>query len=394
MLKNFCLLVAGILSCLSQAAAQPVSEAAVPVIATASPADIIDGEIIVSFDGASPVAVAATSAVSTSFAPAPSPTVAELAAEIEQLKAKNTKWEKFLAAMPRISGYAQLGYEWSETTSTFFIKRVRMSFSGNLAKKLDYRVQIEFASPQLVDAYLRYRPFDQLNFQVGEYKLPFSIENTDYVPLKLELIDYPLSLRRLMGFNDICGLSATGRDTGASVYGGFIQRDGYSIINYDLGVFNGEGINTRDKNKSKDIVARLMLKPLAGLTFAGSYYWGEYGKEYLKRIRYGAGACYDRGVAVLRGEYLRGTTGELESEGWYVLAGWRVTQTLQPLVRYDTFVENTARTASSRQTNYTAGLIWQPIKYLRCQLNYTYEDFAAREVSNRNVVALMLSGIF
>ena len=23
----------------------------------------------------------------------------------------------------------------------------------------------------------------------------------------------------------------------------------------------------------------------------GSYYWGEYGEDYLKRIRYGAGAC-------------------------------------------------------------------------------------------------------
>ena len=36
----------------------------------------------------------------------------------------------------------------------------------------------------------------------------------------------------------------------------------------------------------------------------------------------------------------------------------------------------------------------QPVKYLRCQLDYTYEDFAARDVAGRNVVALMLSGIF
>ena len=42
----------------------------------------------------------------------------------------------------------------------------------------------------------------------------------------------------------------------------------------------------------------------------------------------------------------------------------------------------------------TAALTWQPVKYLRCQLNYTYEDYAARDVSGRNVVALMLSGIF
>ena len=34
------------------------------------------------------------------------------------------------------------------------------------------------------------------------------------------------------------------------------------------------------------------------------YYWGEYGEDYLKRIRYGAGACYDYGRLVLRGEYI------------------------------------------------------------------------------------------
>ena len=62
-------------------------------------------------------------------------------------------------------------------------------------------------------------------------------------------------------------------------------------------------------------------------------------------------------------------------------------------VRYDTFLENSSESAS-RQTNYTAGVVWQPVKYLRCQLNYTYEDYASRAAANRNVVSLMLSGIF
>lgn len=75
------------------------------------------------------------------------------------------------------------------------------------------------------------------------------------------------------------------------------------------------------------------------------------------------------------------------------VAGWRVARTLLPTVRYDTFLEDCSR-VRSRQTNYTAGLTWQPVKYLRCQLDYTYEDFAARGVAGRNVVALMLSGIF
>lgn len=205
-------------------------------------------------------------------------TVAELSAEVAALKAKTSAWDKVLAALPAISGYLQTGYEWSDNSSSFFIKRVRLSLSGNIAPKLDYRVQIEFASPKIVDAYLCYRPFDELNLQLGEYKLPFSIENTEYVPLRYEFIEYPLSLCKLMGFNDLCGLSATGRDMGAQLFGGFFRRDGYSILNYNIGVFNGEGLNVRDKNKSKDVVARLTLKPAAGLQLAGSYYWGEYGR--------------------------------------------------------------------------------------------------------------------
>ena len=199
------------------------------------------------------------------------PSVAELSAEIEALKAKASTWDKILSRLPEISGYVQAGYEWSDNSSSFFIKRVRLNLAGAIVPKLDYRVQVEFVSPKIVDAYLRYRPFDQLNFQLGEFKLPFSIENTEYVPLKYEFIEYPLPLRRLMGFNDVCGLSATGRDMGAMLYGSFLKRGDFSILSYNFGVFNGEGLNVKDKNKSKDIVARLTLRPAAGLQIAGSY---------------------------------------------------------------------------------------------------------------------------
>lgn len=316
------------------------------------------------------------------------PAIAELAAQVDSLKAKASTWDKIVAGLPRISGFVQTGYEWSENASTFFIKRVRLSFSGDITPKFDYRVQLELVSPRIVDAYVRYRPFTALNVQVGEFKLPFSIENTEYSPPYCELIEQPLAVRRLVGVDD-----ASGRDIGAMLSGGFIHREGYSIINYDLGVFNGEGINTIDLNKSKDIVARLELRPVRGLLISGSYHWGEYGKNYLKYVRYAAGASYDRGAVVVRSEYIGGTTGELDSGGWYALAGWRVTRSLMPVMRYDMFREDTALSAS-RQTNYTVGLQWVPLKHLRCQLNYTYEDYADDEIADCNVVAVMVSGVF
>lgn len=45
--------------------------------------------------------------------------VEELSAEVAALKAKTSTWDKVLAALPKISGYVQTGYEWSDNSSTF-----------------------------------------------------------------------------------------------------------------------------------------------------------------------------------------------------------------------------------------------------------------------------------
>ena len=56
-----------------------------------------------------------------------------------------------------------------------------------------------------------------------------------------------------MGANDVTGYDVTARDIGFQFFGGFIHREGYSVINYNVGLLNGSGINTKDDNKSKDI---------------------------------------------------------------------------------------------------------------------------------------------
>lgn len=373
-----------------------------------------------------PAAAPATGASVVGTAPVPAsaaapaaetPSLESLAAEVAALKAHSAAHTARLDRIPRLSGYVQAGYEWSDESSSFFIKRVRLDLRGALARTLDYRVQLEFASsPKIVDAYLHYKPFRQLNFKLGEYKIPFTIENTDYVPLKFELIEYPLALQRLMGFAEPIGgryvggamqggetLKDTGRDMGLTLHGSFFPCGERALLSYDVGVFNGAGINLRDNNRSKDVVARLTLRPVRGLTLSGSWYGGEYGADCLERQRVSAGVCYDRGRGVVRGEWIGGRTGyaateeyaagTFDSSGWYVLGGVRLTPTLMPVVRYDTLLPDTA-SADSRQTNWTAGILWHPVRPLRCQLNYTYEHYAAPGMTDRNVVAVMLTGIF
>lgn len=327
-------------------------------------------------------------------------TVDRLSAEVAKLDRRQTTSEKILARLPHISGYIQFNYEWKEDASSFRVKRARVEFKGDISPKIDYRLQLEFASPKIVDAYLRFKPLEALNVQIGQFKVPFTIENTHYAPLKFEFIEYSLVLSRLMGLDDVSGIKSTGRDACAQLYGDLFRREGFSILSYNIGVFNGEGINAKDKNKSKDFVARLMLRPMGSLALAGYYYRGEVGERHLPRNRYGGGICYDDDRWVARGEYVAGRTGivadgartTFDSEGFYVMAACWATPQWMPALRCESFDAVSGR-KSARQTNYTAGVTYQPWRYLRCQLNYTYERYGSPN-PDRNVVSAMLTGVF
>ncbi len=330
------------------------------------------------------------------------PTLEQLSAEVATLKAQTSTWDKILSHLPKISGYIQLRYQWADGSSdlsTFDIKRARLDFKGNIFAKMDYRLQVDFAgSPKIADAYLDYKPFNEFKVKLGQFKIPFSIE-TDFSPNKLEFADYALPLRKLMAYSDVAGYKASGRDQGINFHGGFLrQDDGRDIIGYDVAVLNGQGINNSDQNKSKDIAARLMVRPAACLTLSGSYYRGEYGADdakYLLRERYSAGVSFDSGRWVARGEWFGGKTGIAEggtfdSDGWYAVLGFRATKTLMPALHCESFTENTDM--DSRQTNYGVGLAWQPVKYLRCQLNYNWEDYNYKK--DGNAVVVMITGMF
>lgn len=130
-----------------------------------------------------------------------------LAAQSDAVETPAT-WDKIRAHLPKISGFLQAGYQYSDTSSEFFVKRARLSLTGDIVPKFDYKIQFEFAKPRLVDAYLQYRPFPQFGFRAGQFKIPFSLENTEYGVSAFEFIDYPLALSRLMAFDEVCGLAA------------------------------------------------------------------------------------------------------------------------------------------------------------------------------------------
>jgi len=337
------------------------------------------------------------------------------AEKLEKEKAKKEEKEKkekgrnpFNSEMLKFSGFVQgmyqanLSDEGELTGNTFRMRRVRLSAEGTLFKGLTYKIQGDFSrSPMLVDAFVKYKVADAFAIQLGQFKTPFS------------------------GYSDVCGVGGLGRDIGLMATGKlFAIKDGeevkYHVVDYALGVFNGNGPTTTDNNNRKDLVGRLEVHPgLKDLTLSGSYYHGLYknntveaeikdlvdGKEEFgdktslekfgngNRNRWAAGLQYNNGALVIRGEYISGRTGlqsltidtlnvvtkadvSVVSNGYYGVIGYNFKlgkekkQTLMPVLRYEHFTQNADITKGG--TNwYTIGVNYWPIKSLNFKLDYS-----------------------
>lgn len=321
--------------------------------------------------------------------------IAALTEQVNQLETKSQKWDKALAALPKISAYVQGRYSYADDESSFRLRRVRLNLSGAITPKIDYKFQAELASFKLLDAYFDYKPFEQFKIKAGQFKVPLSMENTDDTPKNMLLIDYSMAMQRLVGCSEKVGdatIKATGRATGLGLHGTFCE----GAVAYDLALFNGTDLNTVDNNKSKDIVGRLTLRPVAGWSISGSYYWGEFDEEYYTRERWVFGTGYDDGKIVARAEYFGGKTGLLydtvDAEGWYLLGGYYFCQKWSAAVRYDTYCEKaTEHYPKFEQSNYTVGLAWSPVKNIRIQANYVYEDHL---VGHRNLAMVQFTAGF
>ena len=330
--------------------------------------------------------------------------------------------------MPKISGFVQGMYQANLTDegelsdNTFSMRRVRMSIEGNLAKGLSYKIQGDFTrKPMLVDAFVKYKVSPAFAIQLGQFKTPFSIESP-INPVNLEIFDYGEIIQALVGYKDVCGVGSLGRDLGIMASGSLLpvetrNGDKFGLVDYSIGVFNGNGANEKDNNNRKDIVGRLDIHPwVKTLTLSGSYYYGKYYKDeayYGVRNRWAAGIQYNDGKLVVRGEYLNGTTGyqgfegedapsQFNSTGYYAVAGYNFQfgkegkeQKLMPVLRYEHFEQQTGvfgvHTAdhviyflpnvSAPTSYYTVGINYWPIKSLNFKLDYSLID-GSKKVDN------------
>lgn len=174
--------------------------------------------------------------------PAPRTSAAEIddannAASPEEVSKKITRFEKILAALPKFSGYAQIGYT-SQTnvggtdgknSSSFNVKRMRLILTGDISRTFDYKMQFEgFSSSAdqqgkalitVQDMYLRAKIRPQIHIWAGQFPVPLTIENYDISPGTLEVPNFSHAILKMVCRNAVSGYNTYGRDCGLQATG-------------------------------------------------------------------------------------------------------------------------------------------------------------------------------
>ena len=311
----------------------------------------------------------------------------------------------FQQANPSIKfgGYIMTKYSISDRSGQksnggFDLRFVRLYLDGRLFNDFYYKVQMEVngapgndKGPRIVDAFIEWQKFAFFKVKMGQFKRPFGFENP-YNPINVGLGSYSQATLKLASINDRCGEhKSSGRDLGVQLQGDLFKApDGHHWLHYQVGFFNGQGINHTDKDKHKDLIGGLWISPVKNLSIGGFGWNGKYTNESykydeanpqlpsVKRVRWGVGLKYEDKWTV-RGEYMSSVGGVTtsasaadRSDAWYATLGVPVAKRAKVYARYDCYRD--AKTWNSLITNYGLSGNYTLGKNYVFQLNYTFTD--------------------
>jgi Phosphate-selective porin O and P. len=299
--------------------------------------------------------------------------------------------KKELSKYLKLSGYVMGRGIYSDNKNNyggFDIRFCRLIGAGNITKDFSYRVQIELAgNPRLLDAWLMWKKYDFFSIKAGQMKRPFSLESP-ISPTLIGVSEYSIITTKLAGFTDRVGEHMGGnRDGGVILAGDFVKVNKRNLFRYEVGIFNGTGINKKDDNNFKDLIGSLYFIPLKEFRIGGGGWLGKFGPKgnEVDRKRWNIGTKYDSNKLFVLSEYTSSKGGivgkenaPLKSDGWYVLAGTPVLDNVKLFVKYEGYRDN--KEWNSLQTRYHCALNWDVHKSIMLQIAY----FFTNERTNRN----------
>ena len=192
----------------------------------------------------------------------------------------------------KLSGYALTQYQYSgqkdAESNSFNIRMGRISLEGRIAKDFYWKTQIQFNgntstlgnSPRMVDLFAEWQKYDYFKVKIGQFKNPFTFENP-MNPIDQGFMGYAQNVNKLAGFSDRSGEHASnGRDIGLQFQGDFLKNaNGRNLLHYQIGVFNGQGINTKDVDNQKNIIGGIWVMPIQGMRIGAFGWTGSYARK-------------------------------------------------------------------------------------------------------------------
>ena len=306
---------------------------------------------------------------------------------------KAPDWAKDLSSRIQLHGYAQCGYNYTRrgdmNTNTFELKRVLFWANAQITDRWSFLFMHDFSSV-VQELYTDYRVTKNkaLTIRLGQFKKAVSIENP-LSPTVLEAIDVcseGVSFLAGCGSDPLYGVQY-GRDLGLSLFG----ETNNSKLRYELQIMNGQGINRKDGNNTKDFIGRLDFRPIKGLNLVATGQIGrghaiatsvynptiQVGQDY-KRNRWTVGLEYKCKAFNVRSEYLEGYDGNVISRGAYLTGAVPLgTPKVELVGSYDFFNYNTD--LDMKQHKAIAGLQYWFYGRCRMQLQYVYKSAYAAD---------------
>ncbi len=192
----------------------------------------------------------------------------------------------------KLSGYALTQYQYSgqkgAESNSFNIRMGRLALEGRIANDFYWKTQIQFngntstlgSSPRMVDLFAEWQKYSFFKVKIGQFKNPFTFENP-MNPIDQGFMSYAQNVSKLAGFSDRAGEHASnGRDIGLQFQGDFLQNaNGRNLLHYQVGVFNGQGINTKDVDNQKNIIGGVWVMPVAGMRIGAFGWTGSYARK-------------------------------------------------------------------------------------------------------------------
>ena len=196
-------------------------------------------------------------------------------------QAETPEWVKRI----KLSGYGMTQYQYSNQQNakgnTFNLRLLRLSLESRVSNDFYWKAQMQIngntstlgSSPRLVDLFAEWQKYDFARVKVGQFKRPFTFDNPLH-PIDQGFMSVGQAVLKLAGFSDRSGEQpSNGRDIGLQLQGDVLPNaEGRKLLHYQVGIFNGQGINTKDVDQRKDVIGGIWVMPVKGLR-VGVFGW-------------------------------------------------------------------------------------------------------------------------